>query len=724
MRRAVVWASALALAGTAGTAATASRAAGATATARPGPAAPITLITGDRLIHPGSRNVLIQHAATSGPGRSFRAPSAGTHRYAFPVTAGPYLGRALDPALFDLSTLTPDGALKVHLTYRPGTANHDVPGVTVTRQTAGGADGYLTPESARRFGAALANQYVADQRTHDFGTHGLFAGVSAIRPASVPAPPVQPKYKMYTLSLNVLDQTGQPMADGPIGVVNVDDGRKFGTIGGVYQGVAKFSVPAGHYVIATEADVFNETTGQIKSWFVTLPQVTVTGNQSMTVDARSASSAVTATPPSGTQLASLTVGYERDAAGLGGLGWPMIGEPGDQIWVSPTAPVTIGTLHHYTQWSFTGTDSTYTAVFPTEGQIPANQSYQVNPADMATIDTGYASDRPDARQVSFQSAMPPGVTFSIAAGLAVTAPARRTEYVTGGHGIAWQKTVILDPDDFGGILDGSWTAYQAGQHLAENWGQPLRHPQVAIDNGVTDFFVPAATRRGDTMLVNLGAFGDNTPGHSGEPGFTGTPGLQERVSWALYAGDQQVAGADGPPSGTVTVPADPENYRLVLDADRSAAWWQLSTRTHTEWRFASAHQSGGSLPDPRWHCDYTEEAPIDCTVLPLLMPDYSVAGIGLDGKAPAGPSTLDVAVAPVQGAAPSAVASVTVEVSYNSGVSWTPATVTGSGNHFTATYTTPDPASTDGYVSVRTTATDAAGDAVTQTLIRAYALGS
>ena len=73
---------------------------------------------------------------------------------------------------------------------------------------------------------------------------------------------------------------------------------------------------------------------------------------------------------------------------------------------------------------------------------------------------------------------------------------------------------------------------------------------------------------------------------------------------------------------------------------------------------------------------------------------------------------------------PSLITSVTVEVSYDSGTSWTPATVTRSGDHFTATYTTPDPASTDGYVSVRTTATDAAGDTVTQTLIRAYALGS
>jgi hypothetical protein len=715
----------LALAGTAGTATTASHAAAATAAARPGAVAPVTLITGDQLIPRSGKTAAVRHAVPSGPGGSFRSLSAGTHRYAFPASAGPYLGRVLDPALFDLNSLTPAGALKVHLTYRSGTSNHDVPGVTVTKQTTGGADGYLTPESAKRFGAALASQYIADQRTRDFGGHGVFAGVSAIRPASVPTPPVTPHYPMYTLSLTVLDQTGQPTPSGVVGVVNVDDGRKFGTIGGAFQGVAKFSVPAGHYVVVTEADVYDETANQLKSWLATLPQVTVTGNQSLTVDARLATSPVTAQPPAGTHLDDLIVGYQRDdAAGQGGLSWLMLGFPGDQFWVSPTAPVTVGSLDYFTEWYFSGASTAYTAVYPTGGQIPADQNYQVNPADMATIDTGYASDRPDAHVMVLQAAFPPNIGFLFVPALSAPAPARRTEYVTGGHGIEWQKEVALDGDNFGGVLNGSWNTYQAGEHRTENWGLPLRHPQYDVDTGVEAYFVPAATRRGDSVLLNLYAFGDDTRGHFGGSDYQGLPGLDdERVAWGLYAGDQRVAGADGDPYAAVTVPADPANYRLVLDADRSAAWWRLSTRTHTEWRFASAHQSGGSLPD-RWHCEYSVAGPTDCAVLPLLMPDYSVAGIGLDGHAPAGPSTLDLAVAPVQGATPSPVTSVTVEVSYNSGLSWTPATVTGSGDHFTATCTTPDPAGTDGYVSVRTTATDAAGDAVTQTLTRAYALGS
>ncbi|MFL6077819.1 MAG: hypothetical protein ACJ73S_31030 [Mycobacteriales bacterium] len=726
MRRAVVWASALAVAGTAMTTVTVRGPAAATTTTPPGQPAPITLVTGDQVIPRHGKGATIRHAVPDGPGRSFRMLSAGTHRYAYPVTASPYLGRVLDPALFDLNTLTPDGSLKVHLTYRPGASDHDVPGVTVTSQTAGGADGYLTPESATRFGAALASQYVADQRARDFGGHGIFAGVSAIRPATTAAPPVRPHYPMYTLSLTVLDQTGQPMPAGPIAVVNVDDARKFDTIGSVYRGVARFSVPAGHYMISTEADTVDPATGGITASMAAIPQLTVTGNQSLTVDARTATSHVAVPAPAGTSLDDMTADYQRnDATGAIVLASVYVGSPGDQLWTSPTQPVTTGTFYYFTEWWFSGPGTAYSAIFPSDGSIPADQSRPIDLADMASIDTGYASDRPNSPVMSNLVGWPKGILETFSPDLPVPAPGRRTEYITGGHDIPWARDIALGgtPDRPEGFLGGGWRHYQPGEHLTENWGVPLRHPQYERDtgDGPDGYYVPAATRRGDTMVLWMSPFGDSDPTHAGNVVGAG------RAVWSLYAGDQLVGTDDvGYVYGKMAVPADQENYRLVLDTDRDFDWWRLSTHTHTEWRFPSAHQSGGSLP-AGWQCDWDTRdgsGPTDCAVLPLLWPDYSLAGVGLDGHAPAGPSTLGLTVAPPEGAAAETVTAVTVEVSYDDGQTWTPATVTGSGSQFTATYTTPDPAGTDGYVSVRTTATDAAGDSVTQTLIRAYALGS
>jgi hypothetical protein len=63
-----------------------------------------------------------------------------------------------------------------------------------------------------------------------------------------------------------------------------------------------------------------------------------------------------------------------------------------------------------------------------------------------------------------------------------------------------------------------------------------------------------------------------------------------------------------------------------------------------------------------------------------------------------------------------------MDVSYDGGKTWQPATLTGSGDHWTAHYTHPSLAATDGYVAIRATAKDAAGDTVTQTVLKAYAL--
>jgi hypothetical protein len=62
---------------------------------------------------------------------------------------------------------------------------------------------------------------------------------------------------------------------------------------------------------------------------------------------------------------------------------------------------------------------------------------------------------------------------------------------------------------------------------------------------------------------------------------------------------------------------------------------------------------------------------------------------------------------------------VTLEVSYDDGTTWHPALVRGSGNHRVATVRQP---SATGYASLRVRAGDTAGDTVTQTVIRAYAL--
>jgi hypothetical protein len=60
----------------------------------------------------------------------------------------------------------------------------------------------------------------------------------------------------------------------------------------------------------------------------------------------------------------------------------------------------------------------------------------------------------------------------------------------------------------------------------------------------------------------------------------------------------------------------------------------------------------------------------------------------------------------------------TVEASYDDGATWRPAVVREAGSGWTATIIHP----ASGFVAVRSTATDANGNGVTQTTVRAYRL--
>jgi hypothetical protein len=71
------------------------------------------------------------------------------------------------------------------------------------------------------------------------------------------------------------------------------------------------------------------------------------------------------------------------------------------------------------------------------------------------------------------------------------------------------------------------------------------------------------------------------------------------------------------------------------------------------------------------------------------------------------------------GSAAGRATAVTAEVSYDDGHTWRPARVRGAGDHRVATLRHP---AGPGFVSLRVHASDAGGNAVTTTVVRAYAI--
>jgi hypothetical protein len=94
-----------------------------------------------------------------------------------------------------------------------------------------------------------------------------------------------------------------------------------------------------------------------------------------------------------------------------------------------------------------------------------------------------------------------------------------------------------------------------------------------------------------------------------------------------------------------------------------------------------------------------------------------VAGLAVDGTAPAGAQAVGLTIGHQELGATPAITSASAAVSFDDGATWQPASVAGSGGTRSAVFDAP----AGSYVSLRVTAHDAAGGSITETIKRAYA---
>lgn len=183
---------------------------------------------------------------------------------------------------------------------------------------------------------------------------------------------------------------------------------------------------------------------------------------------------------------------------------------------------------------------------------------------------------------------------------------------------------------------------------------------------------------------------DATPGHYGS-----VDNVQDTGKGTLYADGQLVGDTALGGLGTFDVPAAKASYRLALDARRTADWAAYSTSTHTEWSFASAHT------DQR-------------TALPLLSIDYDVDGLDLLGRVDRKhKSELGLSVRNQSGGVTAG--DLKAWVSYDDGTSWKEVKV----KRGELELKHPKGAT---FVSLRVRGADRNGNAVDQTVLRAFGL--
>jgi Subtilase family len=683
----------------------------------------VTLVTGDRVAlteSPGGRPQVTVVPATKGA--SFQVMTLRNQVYVVPQSAAGNLGAPLDPSLFDVSRLVADGyansgrPLRLSVSYAAGARHRAVPGFA----PAGRGTVSVSRAGAAQFGRALAAQTGTARRPGGTAQGGVLAGISRISlagagPAGTGGPAGHsPPGRLYTLTVRGIDRLGQPVTGSFADVMSVDNVNNFLAEQSFYQGMLKYSVPAGNYDIASFITT-QEADGSVDYSLVNAPQVSVRHNTTVVLDARKATRFQVATPrPSSPVTAQLQL-QRNDAAGVP-FTTDFVTFGATRLYAAPNAPVTEGQLYFYPSVRLGdasgGTDRyIYDMEFPYVGSIPRSLAETVTAAQLATIHARYHSPYPGRAELPWQASM----TFAAST---LAAPLARTEYVLPVSGLLWFHDVVLDEQDFFGFTQDTVHPYQAGQELSDDWMSQPAPP--GLEQEPTAGETCPVCRSGDTLSLQLMPFTD-AAGHYQLP----DPSVSSQLS--LYQ-DGTLTGQAPSTFAQFPMSPSPAAYKLVLDQSRQAPWWPTTTQTDTTWTWNSQERPPDQLP-PGWTCPTgggggrTPLATTGCSFEPLLFAGYQT-GAGTDDVVPAATrATISLSIGHQEGAAATPITSVAAQVSFDDGSTWTPVTPTETApGHYQLAYQQPALSQTSGFASLHITATDAAGNSIDQTVIRAYPL--
>ncbi|MGW5237716.1 S8 family serine peptidase [Monashia sp. NPDC004114] len=344
--------------------------------------------------------------------------------------------------------------------------------------------------------------------------------------------------------------------------------------------------------------------------------------------------------------------------------------------------------------SLINSPAVYQVYFYERGQMMAGKAKALRANDFATVRSQIGSDVSGVRAGRVAVARAPGNSpvWNSNDGrnrpltLSYDVPRTVVEYYNQDQKAEW---LISNGQQGYTRFESDWTSYKPGRVYDVKWANGVEGPVFPQP----EFDQQFATRYwGDTMGGPGPLHGDG----SGHEGFR-FPG-RGKVDLAVYRNGTQV-GQSSWFNDAFQVPAESGNYRIhaVFQSDPA---FTLSTLVDAEWTFESAHVADGELVH-----------------LPMTAVRFS-PDLDIDNTAPAGRLfTLPISLDRQVGAAPAKTQSLTVEASFDDGQTWQQLVVDRRGEMAVASVQHP---TGSGFVSLRASATDTAGNTVRQTIIRAY----
>jgi subtilisin family serine protease len=329
------------------------------------------------------------------------------------------------------------------------------------------------------------------------------------------------------------------------------------------------------------------------------------------------------------------------------------------------------------------------------GQVPDDRlAYTPRQRDLARIDARYFAVRTgDASGYRYDVTLSPSLGFEERE----RHPRTRVEWVTPG-----QTWVESHAQNIAGALP--WPMVSGVDAFAKGTTSRLDWFRPAVRPGFSDSFGVYNSRWQDYMTWNV----QDWSSYSDRMRLGGfLPWGETPTHLRVYQGNTLIH--DNRFSSDMQwkeVPAGDRPYRAVLDAQRPADVFRLSTRTHTEWRFRSG----------------TVDAD-DFEPFPVMKLDYRL-DTDLRGDVKAGTRhRIGVRTASSNfQALPGKVTRVRLDVSYNGGASWHHVVLTRRGGGWWTGGFTESRKRHGGFVSVRASAAMDSGYGIQQEVIRAYGL--
>ncbi|OLF09080.1 hypothetical protein BLA60_21075 [Actinophytocola xinjiangensis] len=324
-----------------------------------------------------------------------------------------------------------------------------------------------------------------------------------------------------------------------------------------------------------------------------------------------------------------------------------------------------------------------------EGALPHGVTWSDHRARMATVDLAMYTPAAPGSSVPLWTSFLTDRGYLDAVATELRPPARTTLHVTPGVEVAFD-TVADWGEKSTGWQSSDPREFDPGERLTMNWMKAPYGPALATAT-------PRAVRSGDKLTVDLPMFTNS--GGAGRYGRYDP--TTDTGTTTLTRDGRRVGHNDVPGLAAFDLPPGRGRYELTIDASHRLPYWPLATRVTDRWTFTSA----------------TTATPVP---LPLLDIEYDLP-LDLTNAAPSARDlTGSVRVGHQAGGSP--VVAVTTEVSYDDGATWRRARVTPAGAGWTVRV--PAGAPTARFASLRTTATDTAGNTLTETLVRAYAVSA